>query len=343
MAGATDRRRGQVLRAIIADYISLHEPVGSKALLERHQINVSSATIRNDMAVLESEGYITQRHASSGRVPTEKGYRAFVDSIHDVKPLSTPERRAIVTFLEEGVDLEDVLRRSVHLLAQLTRQAAVVQLPTLKTSRVKHCEVVALGTLRLLLVLITDTGRVDQRNVELASPVAEEQVHRMRDLLNEALQDKTMAEASTRLAELAAQSPPELHEHMLRAATVLRETLVDQPNDRLIMAGASNLTRIAREFPVGLPDVISALEEQVVMLKLMADLPDLGNVSVVIGEENEEKQLHVASIVTSAYGNEEDGKLGGLGVVGPTYMDYPGTMSKVSAVARYVGRILQGE
>lgn len=341
MAGGTDKRRQEVLRAIVADYISSQEPVGSKSLLDRHHLNVSSATIRNDMAVLESEGYIMQQHASSGRIPTEKGYRAFVDTLHDVKPLSAAEKRAIVGFLEEGVDLEDVLRRSVQLLAQFTRQAAVIQVPTLQVSRVKHCEVVALSPVRLLLVLITDTGRVDQRNVELDEVIEPEQVARLRDLLGSTLRNKTLRDASVSLADLAENSPPDIARHVLSAATVLIETLVEQPAERLIMAGASNLTR-ANSGSATLPGIIEALEEQVVVLKLMANLPKLGNVAVRIGEENEEQELRSASIVTTAYGGE-DATLGGLGVVGPTYMDYPGTISKVSAVARYVGKILAGE
>lgn len=341
MAVGTDQRRQEVLRAIVADYISSQEPVGSKALLERHKLNVSSATIRNDMAVLESEGYITQQHASSGRIPTEKGYRAFVDTLHDVKPLSAAEKRAIVNFLEEGVDLEDVLRRSVQLLAQFTRQAAVIQVPTLQVSRVKHCEVVALSPVRLLLVLITDTGRVDQRNVELNDTIEPDQVARLRDLLAQTLHKKTLRDASVSLADLAGNSPPDIARHVLTAATVLIETLVEQPSERFIMAGASNLTRFDGG-SASLPGIIDALEEQVVVLKLMANLPELGNVAVRIGEENEDEELRSTSIVTTAYGGET-ATLGGLGVVGPTYMDYPGTISKVSAVARYVGKILAGE
>ncbi|MDO5668769.1 MAG: heat-inducible transcriptional repressor HrcA [Corynebacterium sp.] len=335
MASSTDRRRQEVLRAIVADYIASQEPVGSKALLERHQLQVSSATIRNDMAVLESEGYIVQQHASSGRIPTEKGYRQFVDHIHDLKPLSAPERRAILTFLEDGVDLEDVLRRSVTLLAQLTRQAAVIQLPNLKVARVKHIEVVSLGPTRLLLVLITDTGRVDQRNVELDELLDAEGVLLLRDLLNGALVDRTLPEGSSSLAELVAKAPPRISHALNRAANRLIETLVDQPTDRLILAGASNLT-------LGLPGVIEALEEQVTVLKLLANVPDLGNVHVLIGEENEDEDLRDASVVATAYGSDGH-PLGGLGVVGPTFMDYPGTISKVSAVARYVSRVLAGE
>ncbi|HNM94755.1 MAG TPA: heat-inducible transcriptional repressor HrcA, partial [Mycobacterium sp.] len=185
--GSADDRRFEVLRAIVADFVATKEPIGSKALVERHNLGVSSATVRNDMAVLEAEGYIAQPHTSSGRVPTEKGYREFVNRIDDVKPLSTSERRAILQFLESGVDLDDVLRRAVRLLAQLTRQVAIVQYPTLSTSTVRHLEVVALTPARLLMVVITDSGRVDQRIVELGDTIDDHQLAQLRELLGQAL------------------------------------------------------------------------------------------------------------------------------------------------------------
>src|SRR5881398_1779338 len=111
-----DERKLEVLRAIVEDYVSTQEPVGSKALVERHNLGVSPATIRNDMAALEEEGYIAQPHTSAGRVPTDKGYRLFVDRLSTVKPLSSPERRAIQTFLEGAADLDDVVLRTVKLL-----------------------------------------------------------------------------------------------------------------------------------------------------------------------------------------------------------------------------------
>src|SRR5437899_7453517 len=151
-----DERKLAVLRAIVEDYVATQEPVGSKALVERHNLGVSPATIRNDMAFLEEEGYITQPHTSAGRIPTDRGYRLFVDRLSTVKPLSTAEKRAMHTFLEGAVDLDDVVRRSVRLLSQLTQQVAVVQYPSLSRAEVRHLEIVHLGPSRLLLVLITD-------------------------------------------------------------------------------------------------------------------------------------------------------------------------------------------
>src|SRR5688500_14967944 len=173
---ALDDRKLDVLRAIVEDYVATQEPVGSKALVERHALGVSPATVRNDMAVLEEEGYIRQPHTSAGRVPTDRGYRLFVDRLSKVKPLSPAERRAIERFLVGAVDLEDVVHRSVRLLAQLTRQVAVIQYPSLSRSSVRHLELVPVSTTRLLLVMITDTGRVEQRIVELPAPRPHEDV-----------------------------------------------------------------------------------------------------------------------------------------------------------------------
>lgn len=339
--GSADDRRFEVLRAIVADFVSTKEPIGSKALVERHNLGVSSATVRNDMAVLEAEGYITQPHTSSGRVPTEKGYREFVDRIDDVKPLSSSERRAILSFLESGVDLDDVLRRAVRLLAQLTRQVAIVQYPTLSRSTVRHLEVVALTPARLLLVVITDTGRVDQRVVELGDSIGEHELAQLRERLGAALEGKLLSAASIAVADLASQMDGlgGLGDAVGRAATVLVETLVEHQEERLLLGGTANLTRNTADFGGSLRSVLEALEEQVVVLRLLAAQQEAGKVTVRIGHETEAEQMAGTSVVSTTYGSL--GKVyGGMGVVGPTRMDYPGTIANVAAVARYIGEVL---
>ncbi|MDQ3150528.1 MAG: heat-inducible transcriptional repressor HrcA, partial [Actinomycetota bacterium] len=285
--------------------------------------------------------YITQPHTSAGRVPTDKGYRLFVDRLSDVKPLSGPERRAIQTFLGSAVDLDDVLRRSVRLLAQLTRQVAVVQYPTLSRSSVRHLEVLAVTPARLMVVLITDSGRVDQRLVDLGDVMVDDDVARLRTLLNGALVGQRLAEASATVAELPDGVPSELRDAVTRVATVLIETLVEHPEERLVLGGTANLTRNVTDFPGSLRQVLEALEEQVIVLKLLAAARDPGTITVRIGEENEAEEMRSTSVVSMAYASHGT-VLGGLGVVGPTRMDYPGSIAAVSAVARYVGEILAG-
>ncbi len=336
---AHDERRLEVLRAIVQDYVSTNDPVGSKALAERHDLGVSPATIRNDMAVLEEQGYITQPHTSAGRVPTDKGYRLFVDRLSAVKPLSVAEKRAIEKFLDGAVDLHDVLGRTVRLLAQLTRQVAVVQYPSLSRSAVRHLEVVPVAAARLLLVLITDTGRVEQRVVDCAAEVDVDAVRELRTLLNSAFVGVKLVEAGSKVPDLLDTAPLHLRGLIATVSATLLETLIEPSEDRLVIGGTANLTRgNALDFPGTVRPLLEALEEQVVVLRLMGEV-DASTVLVRIGEENAHEALSTASFVSVGYGSP-DRPLGGLGIVGPTRMDYPTNMAAVRAVARYVGHLL---
>ena len=336
-----DDRKLEVLRAIVTDFVSSNEPVGSKALAERHGLGVSPATVRNDMAVLEDEGYITHPHTSAGRIPTDKGYRLFVDRLSTVKPLSQAERRAIQSFLEGAADLDDVVRRTVRLLAQLTRQVAVVQYPSLSRSAVRHLEIVHLAPSRLLLVLITDTGRVEQRVLELPAPLAEDDVSVLREAFGSRLPGARLVDVPAALSDLPDAAPPLIRPVLTSVMSVVLETLVEQPEERIALAGTANLTRSALDFPTTLRPVLESLEEQVVLLKLMGEANDPTTVHVKIGEENSVEGLRSTSVVTVGYG-PEDGAYAGLGVLGPTRMDYAGNISSVRAVARYVGELLAG-
>jgi heat-inducible transcriptional repressor len=334
-----EERRLDVLRAIVEDYVRTQEPVGSKALAARHHLGVSPATIRNDMAALEDEGYVTHPHTSAGRMPTDKGYRLFVDRLATVKPLSPAERRAIVTFLDEAVDLDDVVDRTVRLLAQLTRQVAVVQYPSLTRSSVRHVELVELGGTRLLLVLITDTGRVEQRVVDVGAPVDPPVVTALREQVNATVDGLPLGEVATRLAEISDAMPPQHRAVTVPVATALMEMVVEQREERVVLAGTANLARFKQDFPQSIGPVLEALEEQVVLLRLLGEATVPDEVTVRIGHENEHEGLTSTSVVAVGYGGAS-APLARLGVLGPTRMDYPSAMGAVRAVARYVGRIL---
>jgi heat-inducible transcriptional repressor len=290
------------------------------------------------MAVLEEQGYITQPHTSAGRVPTDKGYRLFVDRLSGLKPLSAAERKAIERFLDGALDLHDVLNRTVRLLAQLTHQVAVVQYPTLSRSAVRHLEVVQVASSRLLLVLITDTGRVEQRIVECPVDVDRDDVAELRSLLNSAFVGVKLVDAGNKVPDLLDTAPPHLRGLVGAVSATLMETLVEPGEDRLVVGGTANLARSSLDFPGSVRPLLEALEEQVVVLRLMSEV-DPGTVLVRIGEENAHEALAGASFVSVGYGSG-DRALGGLGIVGPTRMDYPGNMAAVRAVARYVGQVL---
>jgi heat-inducible transcriptional repressor len=334
----SEDRRLDVLRAIVEDYVATHEPVGSRSLLERHQLGVSSATIRGDMAVLEDEGYITAPHTSAGRIPTDKGYRVFVDRLATVKPLSIAERRAIETFLGGAVDVEDVVQRSVKVLAQLTQQVAIVQYPSLTRSSVRHIEVVPLESARVLLVVITSSGRVEQRIVELVETPDERLVADLRARIVAATVGERLPEASLKLAEMIETFAPEHRPVVTSIVTTLTQTFSNERSDeRIAIGGTANLARFGADFDRSIKPVLEALEEQVVLLKLLGEAT--GGLSVSIGHETGHEGLAATSVVATPYGTEEQA-LATLGTVGPTRIDYPSTIASVAAVSRYVGGIL---
>ena len=335
-----DDRKLAVLRAIIEDYVRTHEPVGSRALVERHSLGVSPATIRNDMAVLEEEGFIAQPHTSAGRVPTDKGYRLFVDRLSQVKPLSAAERRAIESVLIGAVDLDDVMGRTVRLLAQLTRQVALVQYPSLTRSSVRHVEMVPLSEHRLLIVLIADTGRIEQRVVEIPAPLAEDVLARLRTDLNEAVAGREFTACAERVATLPERFDATERPSVSVILATFLETVVERQEERIVLGGTANLTRYLDGY-AGLQPVLEALEEQMVLLRLLGETRE-DTMTVTIGHENPVAGLSSTSVVSAGYGASH-GTVARLGVVGPTHMDYPSTMASVRAVARYLGHLLRNE
>lgn len=329
-----------VLRVIVQDYVSSREPVGSKSIVERHSFGVSAATIRNDMALLEEEELIAAPHTSSGRVPTDKGYRVFVDQLTELRPLSPAQRTAIETFLGEAVDLDDVLARTVRMLSQLTNQVALAQYPTFGTARVRHIELVRLAPSRLMSVLITDTGRVDQRLLELGVPVDDDTVADLRARFNAELGGLALADAAARLGGVPDSVAPERGAVARLVAVSLGEQVAANRQDRLVMAGAANLARTERDFSGDISTVLEAIEEQVTLLKLFGEMEiDHDGVRVSIGRENDDFGLGEASVLTSGY-TASGGGIAHLGVLGPTRMDYSSNMTAVRAVARYLSRLL---
>ena len=334
-----DERKAAILRAVVEEYIDTAQPVGSAHVVRSTGVQVSSATVRNDMATLEQEGYLRQPHTSAGRVPTDQGYRVFVDRLSQVKPMSAAERRAIGSFLDGAVDLDDVMQRSVRLLAQLTRQVALIQYPSLTRSTVRHLELVLLTPTRVLLVLIADTGRVEQRVVETAVTVSDDLLARMRTRLVEQVNGARLVDVAEKVADLTEQFERDERTAVAAVVASLLETVVERHEERVMLAGTANLARFGEDFHGAVRPVLEALEEQMVLLRLLGESRTTDALTVRIGHENEVEGLSATSVVTVGY-SRGDEVVAQLGVVGPTRMDYPGTMGSVRAVARYVGRIL---
>ncbi|MGK3952817.1 heat-inducible transcriptional repressor HrcA [Microbacterium sp. I2] len=333
----------EVLRAIVQDYVDTREPVGSKTIVERHAFGVSAATIRNDMALLEDEELIAAPHTSSGRVPTDKGYRVFVDHLAQLRPLSSAQRSAIAAFLDGSGDLDDVLARSVRALTRLTGQVAIVQYPSFARATVTHVELVQLGGGRMLVIVVTDTGRVSQRLTFVRDEFDEADLARMRAELGTLLVGRPVREGLQRIAErLAAAGPdPAAREAATdEIVTAVAEELEEFRQDKLVMAGSANLARSEADFRGSIYPLLEAIEEQVTLLRLMGEMvTDEQGLSASIGRENEAFGLAEASVLASDY--DATGSRARVGVMGPTRMDYPTNLAAVRAVARYLTRMLE--
>ena len=326
-------RQLEILKAIVDEYVATEEPVGSKTLATRAGLGVSPATIRNEMALLEDAGLITQPHTSAGRIPTNKGYRVFVDQLAKVKPLSSAERKAIENFLDGATDLDDVISRTVRLLAQVTKQVAVVQYPSLMKAKVRHIELVLLNPSRVMIVLITDAGRVEQRMVELAFEITEVALSDLHKKVNSLIATQSLSNVASKLESLSTSYRGSDKSNIVVIITTLIEMAIEHPEEKVVLAGASNLARANQDLSSSIHPILEALEEQVVLLRLLSGTDS--SVKVEIGDEQSEKSLRKTSLVKVGYAD-----IGALGILGPTRMDYASSISAVNAVANYVGSFL---
>jgi len=330
----------EVLKAIVNDYIESKEPVGSKSLVERHSFGVSAATIRNDMALLEEEQLIHAPHTSAGRVPTDKGYRLFVDRLNEVKPLTTAERSAFENFLDDSADLDETLSQTVRLLAQLTNQVAMVQYPTLGKASVRTVELIPVADTRLLLILVTDTGRVQQHVIELGQLVDTDFIAELRARLAAVLTGIALTSVADKLAGFMAGFQANRSVQVQLVIDTVLEQVDANRQEKILLAGTANLARREDDFVGSISPILEAIEEQVVLLKLLTEMSDDQNgVALRIGSENSHQGLAGASILVSGYENLGS-EMAKIGVLGPTRMDYAQNIAAVRAVARYLSKAL---
>ena len=339
--GDLGERRASILSAIVSHYVRAGEPVGSKTIVEAYRLNVSPATVRNEMGALEEAGYIFQPHTSAGRIPTDAGYRYFVDSTASAAKLPAQEARRVRTFFTQPrFELEDSLRQTAALLSDLTHHAAVVFAPALERSVVRHVELVRLSDDRAMVVVVANTGRVENHIVSLGEGIDEVQVDRAAEMLNRLVVEQPLDKAGDVIEGGFERFPLELRELARSVATALKSDLVHHEAERMFLDGTSNIvdeTKFADLETVR--QVISALEHRRLLLEVIADALAIGGVSVRIGSENAVEAMQACSVITAAYGTE-DQLLGTVGIVGPTRMDYKRTIAAVHEVAGNLGRML---
>jgi heat-inducible transcriptional repressor len=326
-----DRRR-QVLQALVDRYISSATPVGSKVLVERYDLGCSPATVRNELAILEETGFVFSPHTSAGRVPTDSGYRSFVDGLLAEPATSDDAERSRLhsDLYAHAGEVDELLRETTQLLSHLTDYVAVVLAPTVSLARIRRIDLLSMSPRRALFVLITESGHVVNRSIELPEDASPERLAGVERALNAALSGKR----ATEVRPLRDAMHPGSAEDALHAVVIdeILDALVEADRDRLRHVGLPSLLAQPEFHDADrVRPVITALEDDVAMLDALADVLAARDVTVRIGHENRIDALGAVSIVATNY--EAEGGDGIVGVVGPTRMDYRRAIAAVRAVA----------
>jgi heat-inducible transcriptional repressor len=337
-ADALDDRKAAILKAVVAEYVESAQPVGSGHITGRPGVEVSSATVRSDMAALEREGYLVQPHTSAGRIPTDKGYRFFVDHLGRQGTLGPHQRQLVRQFFRHvHGEVEDMLGQASGFLADLTDYAAVVVGPTHDSATIRSVQMVDLGSRLALLVVVLSDGSVEKRALELPEGVDEADLVSVANRLMTALRGRTLAEAALSGAGTAAH---DAHDELLRrTGAALAELSAPEDHEHVFVGGSS---RMAAAFDAmdTVRSVLSILEQQLVVVELLEQILDQG-LSVAIGTEHGFEPLASCALVVAPLAVEGEPS-GTIGVVGPTRMNYPHAMAAVQVVGEQLSERLSG-
>ena len=335
-----DKRKAFILATVVYEYIATAEPVGSNTLTQKYSLGVSSATIRNEMAELEAEGYLVQPHVSAGRIPSDAGYRTYVDQLMRPETLAPDEQRRIQEeFRAVSRELDSVIERTARLLGQLSRNVAFMVGPRRETQTFRHIQLIWMSELTALAVIVTSLGVATQRVLELASPVSADDLTRLSNRLNAELSGKTMREiAQIDLIRMcvAANLSPELGrgvEGAVRSAATSEDSLI-----------ASSGTQHLLDQPEfqdlrKLRSILRVIEEQKTLHDLVADAIAVEGPSVKIGHELGSEEMLECSIVTVPYKYGGD-LVGVLAILGPRRMPYARLLALATGTAASLHRHL---
>ena len=332
-----EERKKKVLQAIVEEYISTAEPVSSNSLTTNHGLNCSSATIRNEMADLEKRGFLDKTHTSSGRIPSAKGYRYYVDELMNDKNISVEEIKYISEKLETKVnEIEELTKITANTISEVTHYTTVSIGPKTSTQKIEEIKFVLLGTRMMMAVIMTDAGLVKETIIKFDEDITEKQVQTINYMFNKKLRGQPIETINRPLEEY-------LYDEMTYSVNVIKPIIeqikkVLEEEDIIYLEGANksfdlpefNSLEVAKNF-------VNILDTK----ELVADMLNTGfakDINVYIGEENEKEQLKDFSIIT--FKHKVNGKdLGTIGIIGPKRMDY----AKVISVMKYINKKLNGE
>jgi heat-inducible transcriptional repressor len=334
--GDLNDRRAAILEAVVTEYIGTAEPVGSSHVASAPGVQVSSATVRSEMVALERDGYLEQPHTSAGRIPTDKGYRFFVDHLTEPGVLGPTQHQAVSAFFDQvHMEMETMLERTTGLLTELTSYAAVVVGPSHEKATIRSAHVVGLGPLVALLVVVLSDGAVEKRTIELDAEVSDEVLGRCGAVLSAHLVGRTSSAGWS----VPSSGDDEVDRVVAAAGTAFGFTERASGSDQVFVGGPS---RLAESFDAveTVRSVLGILEQQLVVVTLLRDVLGRG-LSVAIGTEHGYEPLSSCAVVVAPV-SVDGQEMGAVGLLGPTRMNYPGALAAAHVVGERLGERLGG-
>ncbi|SNB47204.1 heat-inducible transcriptional repressor HrcA [Geobacter sp. DSM 9736] len=335
----TDRSK-KILEAIIEDYIATAEPVGSRSVTRRHGLDLSPATVRNVMADLEEMGFLMSPHTSAGRIPTDKAYRLYVDALLEVRKVARDEREEIRRHCSvAGKDIGQVLKETSRMLSSLSHYMGVVMAPQFVANVFRHIEFLKLGGTRLLAILVSQNGTVQNKIIDSHEEVEENDLVKMSNYLNGILQGLSIAEVKNKLLEEMHNERTQYDALLAKAVQLSQETLAEASSEVFVEGRANILDQPEFADVAKMKEIFRAFEEKSKLVMLLDRCQKAEGVNIFIGAESPLREMGGMSLITSTY---RTGKhtLGVLGVIGPTRMGYAKVIPIVDYTARLVSNLL---
>ncbi len=344
MAEPLSERSQKILEVIIEEYIATAQPVGSRAITQNHAINLSSASVRNVMAELEEKGYLASPHTSAGRIPTEMGYRFYVDTLLRINDLNYQQKDQIEQhYHRRGLQMSDMLREASRALSSVAHYTGLVMVPRLKVTVFRQIEFVKLSPRQVLAVFITQSGMVQNKLIQLDEELTGQELEQITNYLNQTMKGLSIQEAQARIvAEMAHEKA--LYDQLLQRAFKLSSAaLIDETTGDVIIEGTSHFLEQPEFSDLEcMKRIVQTFEQKRTLVDLLDRSLQTEGVQILIGSETEYSEFSDCSLITAAYSGRH-GTLGCLGVIGPSRMPYSTIIPIVDYTANLISRLLEGE
>jgi heat-inducible transcriptional repressor len=332
-----DERKKQILKSIIEDYIHFAEPVGSRTISKMLDLNLSSATVRNEMSDLEEMGYIAQPHTSAGRVPTEKGYRMYVDELMKLERLTADEIETIRNALDAKInELSQLIRNASYIISRITSYTSVAMTRQTGSQRIKALQIVPIESRKALVVVVSSSGAVRNNIVMLPSAIPPDEMIKLSNLLNDVLKNRELGDFSFEFVNRLLDDFGIDKGILLSVMEGVAEGINQIENPEVYTSGAANIFNFPEFMNVfKAKQFLDLIDEKRALRELLNKARNNKGVTVLIGTESEMRQVEGLSLVTATY-KLNDVSIGSIGIIGPTRMEYSKVISSMNIIKRAI-------